>query len=243
MFTGGELEFPLRVHDKRLVNDADRILPTLYVLEPCSEVDPMRLRVDMERPAPRKLQPAVDALVKGEVVICPTDTGYAFGCGLSSAKGIAKLRQLKSIDEKSRKPLAMMVNELADFGTYGVMDNRIFRMVRRILPGPYTIVLKASIRIPRAMKNRDHEIGLRMPDNAVCRMLVERLGEPMLVGSVSAAEDIPEMEDPDLLELRHQGDVTCFVDAGPLWPDPSTVLRAGRDEIEVVREGQGAIPS
>jgi tRNA threonylcarbamoyl adenosine modification protein (Sua5/YciO/YrdC/YwlC family) len=203
----------------------------------------MRLRIDVERPAPRKLEPAVAALRKGSVVIVPTDTGYAFGCALSSPKGIAKLRQLKSIDERSSKPLSLMVNELNDFGKYGIMDNRVFRMARRILPGPYTIVLKASIDVPRAMKNRNHEIGLRMPDHAVCRMLVDLVGEPMLVGSVSPADEIPEMEDPDVLLLRHQADVEVVVDGGPLWPDPSTVLRAGRDDIEVVREGQGPVPS
>ncbi len=202
----------------------------------------MRLRIDMERPAPRKLQAAVDALRKGEVVIYPTDTGYAFGCPLSSPKGIAKLRRLKSIEDRSRKHLAMMVNDLADFARYGVVDNRVFRMVRRILPGPYTIILKASIDVPRTMKNRDHEIGLRMPDNAVCRMLVDLAGEPLLVGSVMPGEEIPEMEDPELLELRYRTEVACVIDAGPLWPEPSTILRAGREDIEVLREGQGPIP-
>ncbi len=202
----------------------------------------MRLWVDMERPAPRKLEPAAAAVRKGCVIIYPTDTGYAFGCALSSAKGIAKLRQLKSIESGSRKHLAMMVNEIADFGKYGIMDNRVFRMVRRILPGPYTVVLKASIDIPRSMKNRDHEIGLRMPDNAVCRMLVDLAGEPLLVGSVTSADDDPDMEDPEVLETRYQADVECVIDAGLLWPAPSTVLRAGHDEIEVLREGQGPIP-
>jgi tRNA threonylcarbamoyl adenosine modification protein (Sua5/YciO/YrdC/YwlC family) len=203
----------------------------------------MRIRIDMERPSPRKLGPAVSALGKGGVVIYPTDTGYAFGCALSSPKGIAKLRQLKSIESGSRKPLAMMVNELADFGKYAIVDNRVFRMVRRILPGPYTIILKASIDVPRAMKNKDHEIGLRMPDNAVCRMLVDLVGEPLLVGSVTASEELPEMEDPEFLEPRHRANVDVFIDAGPLWPDPSTVLRDGRVDIEVVREGQGPIPT
>lgn len=203
----------------------------------------MRLRIHMERPAPRKLAPAVDALRRGEVVIYPTDTGYAFGCALSCTKAIAKLRRLKGLEEDSRKPLAMMVNELADFGKYGIMDNQVFRMVRRILPGPYTIVLRATSEVPRVMRNRDHEIGLRMPESSVCRMLVELAGEPLLVGSVSGADDEPELEDAELFETRHRGDVKVVVDAGPLWPDPSTVLRAKDGGIEVLREGQGPVPS
>ena len=202
----------------------------------------MRLRIHIDRPAPRKLQPVVEAMNKGEVIIHPTDTGYAFGCALTSSKGIAKLKRLKQIDERSRKPLAMMVNDLSDFGKYGIMDNRGFRLVRRILPGPYTIILRASAEVPRAVKNRDQEIGLRMPQCELSRMLIEILGVPLLVGSVTAADTDPELEDPELLEVRFRGEVAVVIDAGALWPDPSTVLRIGRDEIEVLREGQGAIP-
>jgi tRNA threonylcarbamoyl adenosine modification protein (Sua5/YciO/YrdC/YwlC family) len=202
----------------------------------------MRLRIHIDRPAPRKLQPVVEAMHKGEVIIHPTDTGYAFGCALSSSKGIAKLKRLKQIDERSRKPLAMMVNDLSDFGKYGIMDNRGFRLVRRILPGPYTIILRASADVPRAVKNRDQEIGLRMPQCELSRSLIEILGVPLLVGSVTAADTDPELEDHELLEGRHRGEVGIVIDSGALWPDPSTVLRVGRDEIEVLREGQGAIP-
>ena len=81
-----------------------------------------------------------------------------------------------------------------------------------------------------------------MPDNAVCRMLVDLMAEPLLVGSVTAADLDPEMEDPEVLENRFGGEIQFILDAGPLWPDPSTVLRAGREAIEVLREGQGPIP-
>ena len=49
----------------------------------------MRIRVDIERPAPRQLAPAAEAARKGGVILYPSDTGYAFGCALSSTKGIA----------------------------------------------------------------------------------------------------------------------------------------------------------
>ena len=61
---------------------------------------PMRIRVDAERADPRKLAPAIESLRKGEVIVYPTDTGYAFGCALSSKRGINALRRLKGIDEK-----------------------------------------------------------------------------------------------------------------------------------------------
>jgi tRNA threonylcarbamoyl adenosine modification protein (Sua5/YciO/YrdC/YwlC family) len=202
----------------------------------------MRVRVDPDRPSPRKLAPAVDALRRDLVILYPTDTGYAFGCALSSRKGISVVRRLKGFDERSRKPLSMLVNELSDFGHYAIMETRVFRTVRRILPGPYTIVLEASGEIPRDMRNRDGEIGLRMPDSQVCRLLVELLGEPILTGSVTAGEVEPELEDPEEFERLYRGQVEVIVDGGPLWPEPSTVLRAEGQGLEVLRVGQGTVP-
>ncbi len=203
----------------------------------------MRIRVEPTRPAPRKLHEAVVALQRGGVIVYPTDTGYALGCAISSPKGIATLRKLKGIHERHEKPLTMLVNDLSDVSRYGHLGNRSFRLVRRLLPGPYTLVLRATSQVPRTMKNRGLEVGLRVPDHPVCRLLVELLGEPLLTGSVTPAEAEFELEDPEDLERRYAREVAVVVDAGPLWPDPSTVLRLVGDEVEVLREGQGELPT
>ncbi|PRP90253.1 Threonylcarbamoyl-AMP synthase [Enhygromyxa salina] len=202
-----------------------------------------RLRIDPDRPDPRKLMPAVDALRRGEVIIYPTDTGYAFGCALSSARGITTLRKLKNIHSKHSKPLTMLVESLNDMGRYGAMSNQAFRVVRRLLPGPYTMVLRATSDVPRAMKNRAHEVGMRLPDHKVCAMLVDLLGEPLLTGSVTPGEEPPELEDPEELEHHHGHDVALIIDGGHIWPEPSTVLRFDDNgDIEVLRAGQGPLP-
>lgn len=202
----------------------------------------MRLRVDPERPAPRKLEKAIEALRRDQVILYPTDTGYAFGCALSSRKAIAQIRVLKGFDERSKKPLAMLVNALGDFGRYAVMPTSVFRTVRRILPGPYTVVLEASHEVPREMRNRDGEIGLRMPALPVCRMLVDLLGEPIVSGSVTAGDEEPALEDPEDLERIHRGRIEVVIDVGPLWPEPSTILAARGNAFEVVRVGKGPVP-
>ena len=200
----------------------------------------MRIHIEPERPNPRKLQPAVDALRRGQVIIYPTDTGYAFGCALSSAKGIAAIRKLKGLDERSHKPLTMIVKDLAEVGRYGVMSNSHFRLIRRLLPGPYTLILKAASDVPRSMYNRNHEVGIRMPDHVVANLLVAEVGEPLLTGSVTPYDDnLPELEEPESYEQRHAREVAVVVDTGPLWPDPSTVLRFVDGEVEVLRQGKG----
>ena len=202
----------------------------------------MRLRIDPERPAPRKLSAAIEALGRDQVILYPTDTGYAFGCALSSRKGIASIRVLKGFDERSRKPLSMIVNDLSDFGRYAIMGTSVFRTVRRILPGPYTIVLEASAEVPRDMRNRHGEIGLRMPDLPICRMLVDLLGEPIVTGSLTPGEEEPALEDPEEFERFYRGRVDVIVDGGPMWPEPSTILQATGNELSVTRVGKGAVP-
>ncbi len=202
----------------------------------------MRVRVDPERPSPRKLTPIIEALQRDHVVLYPSDTGYAYGCALSSRKAISAIRSLKGFDARSRKPLSMLVNELSDFGRYAIMSTSVFRTVRRILPGPYTIILEASADVPRDMRNRHGEIGLRMPDSAVCRMLVEMLGEPLVSGSFTSGDDDPELEDPEDLERIYRGRVEIVLDGGPMWPEPSTILQAEGSELVVGRVGKGEIP-
>jgi tRNA threonylcarbamoyl adenosine modification protein (Sua5/YciO/YrdC/YwlC family) len=202
----------------------------------------MRVRVDPERPSPRKLGPAVEALHRDQVILYPTDSGYAFGCALSSRKGIGAIRALKGFDERSRKPLSMLVNELGDFGKYAIMDTSVFRTVRRILPGPYTIVLEASAEVPRDMRNRHGEIGLRMPDSPLCRLLVELLGEPIVTGSLTSGDETPELEDPEALERSYRGRIDVVVDGGPIWPEPTTILQSEGKELVVSRLGKGPVP-
>lgn len=202
----------------------------------------MIIRVDPERPAPRALRPAVEALQRGEVIVYPTDTGYAFGCAMSSPRGIAALRELKGIHEKHDKPLTMLVNDISALGSYAHVGNTAFRLIKRILPGPFTLVLRAGGAVPRTMRNRDREVGIRVPDHAVCRLLVELLGEPLLTGSLTPGENEPALEELEELEPPLRGSVKLFVDAGPLWPDPSTVIRLTEDVVEVLRQGQGQLP-
>lgn len=203
----------------------------------------MRIRVDAERPDPRKLEPALTALRRGEVVVYPTDTGYAFGCAMSSRRGVATCRKLKQIDEKHWKPLTMLVDSINAFGRYGALDTAGFRLVRRLLPGPYTIVLPATSDVPKLLRNRKHEIGLRWPEHRVCEQLVQGLGEPLLTGSVHPLDDEPELMEIDDYMPRYERQVAVFVDTGPLWPEPSTVLRLEDGEVEVLRAGQGELPS
>ena len=81
-----------------------------------------------------------------------------------------------------------------------------------------------------------------MPDLAVCRMLVDLLGEPLVSGSVTSGDEEPAIEDPEELERLYRGRIEVVIDVGPLWPEPSTILQARGSEFEITRVGKGPVP-
>ena len=201
-----------------------------------------RIRIDPARPSPHKLQPVTAALLAGDVIAYPTDMGYAFACPISSHRGVTLLRKLKGIGSKEKKPLTILVDSLPTMSHYGIMSNQAFRVIRRLLPGPYTIILPASSELPRSLRNRNNEVGLHLADEPISKILLEAINEPMFTASVRSADDEPELEEPEFLERFYGQGLCCIVDVGPLWPEPSTILRLHDDEIEVIRMGKGALP-
>ena len=99
----------------------------------------MILEVHAPTPSQRVIDQAVATLQRGGIVAFPTDTGYALGCDLFNKKAIARIYQIKRREEK--KPLSFICADLKELSQFAVVNNKAYRAMRRLLPGPYTFVL------------------------------------------------------------------------------------------------------
>ncbi len=133
--------------------------------------------------------------------------------------------------------MSIICNSIQQASQYVRISNFEFRILKRCFPGPYTIILAATREIPKLMLVRKKEIGVRIPENLTCQMLVDGLGHPILNTSLNP-DDYQEPE----LEIAEKYDhvAEIMLDAGPI-PDSgeSTVLKIFANEIEVLREGKG----
>jgi len=121
----------------------------------------MLLHMNPETPPERQLQQAVDLLEKGGLLIYPTDTVYALGCDIANKAAVERVCQLKGVDCKKHR-FACIVPDMKTLGQYTVqVDTATFKLVNRLLPGPYTLILNASNQIPRHFLNKRREVGLR----------------------------------------------------------------------------------
>lgn len=198
----------------------------------------MRLKINPENPQIRLVRHVVESLKQGGVVIYPTDTTYGLGCDIFNRKGVKKIYQIKQRDP--RKPFSFICNDLAEVSNYAQVSNFAFRILKRHLPGPYTFILEASKIVPEALTTRQKTVGIRIPDNAISRLIVQELGHPLVTTSANiSGEDA--IQDPELVDERMEKMVDMVVDGGVSMGIESTVISLIDDRIEVLREGAGDI--
>lgn len=199
----------------------------------------MLVKIYGDNPSERELKRVVEALERDGIVIYPTDSVYAFGCSLRSAKAVERLRRLRG---RSDAPLTVVFHDIAQVAEYCRVDNATFRILKRNLPGPFTFLLPASSRVPDKALERRRTIGIRIPAHPVARAVVEALGCPMITASVKDDDEVVEYTtDPELIEERYGREVSLVIDGGMGDNVPTTVVDLTGGEPEIVREGRAEL--
>lgn len=183
------------------------------------------------------LDEAVDVLVRGEIIIYPTDSLYALGCDALNNGAIERLCQVKGIDPR-RQSLSIVCSSLSMASEYARIDNEAFRILRSNFPGPFTFILPAATTLPKVFKGR-RTVGVRIPDNAIARALAERLGHPMLSTSIPQDEEGVE---PSTVALDYDNVASLLIDGGEGPATASTVVDLTDSRSpEIIREGLGQL--
>ena len=199
----------------------------------------MILEIDPVEPEPWLLARAAQVLRAGGIVVMPTDTVYGLTCGITHHDAIRRIYKLKDMDPK--KPLSVLVSDMSMVGRFAKgVSTPAYRLLKRVLPGPYTFIFKASPEVPKIMLRKRRTIGIRMPDNPIALALLEEMGEPLLSSSIRDPEH-DFVNNPDEIEKSLGSDVEMVIDGGILLPVPSTVVDLSDDEPVLIRDGKGDV--
>ncbi len=198
----------------------------------------MIIKINPENPQERLLRQAVTALLGGGLIAYPTDTTYAVGCDLYNLKGIAKIYQIKR--RPTSKPFSFICHDLKHISEYAQVGNYAYKMMKRLLPGPYTFVLEASRQVPKILQTKRRTVGIRVPDHPIVLTLVGLLGHPIISTSASLP-DGPVESDPYEIEDRFKPHLALVIDAGIILPAPSSIVSLIDDAPEIIREGKGPV--
>jgi tRNA threonylcarbamoyl adenosine modification protein (Sua5/YciO/YrdC/YwlC family) len=202
----------------------------------------MLIRIHHLTPDPRQLQKVIDVLRDGGVIIYPTDGVYAFGCDINKSKAVERVAKLKGI-KVEKADFSFVFDDLSRLTDYSKqVDTHIFKLMKSCLPGPYTFILNANNSVPKLFKNNKRTIGIRIPDNQICRSIVTELGNPIISTSVHDEDELVEYTtDPELIHERYKDQVDLVIDGGYGSLLPSTVIDCTGQMPELVRQGAGEV--
>ncbi len=198
----------------------------------------MMLSVHPENPQDRAITKAVEILRNGGIIVYPTDTVYGLGCDLHNKNAIERIYQLKRLDRI--KPFSFLCSDLKHISEYAKVSNHAFRFMKHLIPGPYTFVLPATRlkTIPKSVVSKRKSVGIRVPDNKICRAIIAALGNPIINTSVTD-ERGEILSDPVYIQKYFGYQVDMILDAGILPTIPSTVFELTGDTPVIVRKGAG----
>ena len=197
-----------------------------------------RLVIHPDNPQGRFLKAAADVLREGGLIVYPTDSIYGLGCDLFNKRAIEKIYQIKGNDK--RNYLSFICSDLKGISEYAYVSNAAYKIMRHLLPGPYTFILNATRQVPKVLLEKRKTVGIRIPDNAVCHDLLAEFGNPV----ISTSASLPGQDyigDPDTIESTFSRRVDLFLDAGPGGLEPSTVIDLTQDEPVLIRQGKGKV--
>ena len=193
------------------------------------------IKIHAESPEKEKIETALEILRQGGTVVYPTDTVYGVGANIFQEKAVLDVYSMK--ERALDKPVSVCLSQVKDIKKIAIINPVVEDIVRKILPGPYTLILKRNETVPSQITGGTDKIGVRIPDNSICQELSREFpitttsanisGHP---SPISAQEARKELDDhPDII-----------IDSGPCRGGiSSAVIDLTVNPPLIIREGAG----
>ena len=181
----------------------------------------------------------VQALKDGKVIAYPTDSGYALGCKMGLKKPLQQIKKIRDLDDKHN--FTLICRDLSEISHYAKVDNIVYRLLKRVTPGGYTLILSATSKVPGLMLNKSKKtIGIRIPDHPVPRIIIEALGEPLLSTTfILANKEIVSVYSEDFVNEPCAQMIDYILESDYCGYQPTTVVDMTKMPSRVLRIGSG----
>ncbi|HEX2810353.1 MAG TPA: L-threonylcarbamoyladenylate synthase [Kineosporiaceae bacterium] len=194
--------------------------------------------VHPDNPQARSIGQIVELIRGGGLIAYPTDSCFALGCQLGNREGLARIRQIRHLDD--RHHFTLVCRDFAQLGQFVQVNNAVFRLVKAATPGSYTFILPATPEVPRRLLHpKKHTVGVRIPRHTVVQSMLTELGEPL----VSSTLLLPDQDEPMTQgwEIKERLDhvVDAVIDSGDCGIEPTTVIDLSTEQPEILRRGAG----
>lgn len=195
-------------------------------------------QIHPQNPQLRLIKQACNILVKGGLIVYPTDSGYALGCHIGDKAAMERIRRLRDLDADHN--FTLVCRDLSELSTYAKFNNAVFRLLKAHTPGPYTFILPATKEVPRRLQHaKKKSIGLRIPEHPIALALLEELDQPLMSSTLILPGDDMPMTDAEAISDAIGKQVDLIIDGGACGAEPTTVVEFYDDIPEIARIGMG----
>ncbi|MFK3917232.1 L-threonylcarbamoyladenylate synthase [Psychrobacter sp. NPDC078501] len=195
-----------------------------------------------DNPQPRLIEQAADLLRRDQLIIYPTDTSYAFGCRLGAKDALAKLKQIRELDDKHQ--FTLLCRDLSEIANYATVDNVQFKQLKAHTPAPITFILTATKDVPKKLAHaKKKTIGIRVPSNPIAQALLEAMDEPILTSSLILPNRDDILDDPFEIEDLLVNQIDGLINAGIKTTKLTTIVDMTSSVPEVIRQGAANVDS
>tara|TARA_B100001029_G_C14840541_1_gene328101 strand:+ start:65 stop:679 length:615 start_codon:yes stop_codon:yes gene_type:complete len=200
----------------------------------------MLIKIHPENPNARQIKQVIECLKDGGVIVYPSDTVYGIGCDIFKKKSVERIARIKGVNLKKNN-FSFICSNLSHISHYTKqINNRVYKLMKRNLPGPFTFILNANSSIPKLFKTNKKTIGIRIPNHKIPLDIVSHLENPILTASVKDNDKILEHStNPELIYEKLKNVVDIVIDGGYTGNIPSTVIDCTKSEFVILRKGKG----
>lgn len=191
-----------------------------------------------DTPQQRYINKAVKILKEGGVIIYPTDTVYGIGCDIFNKEALERIFSIKN--DGVTKLFSFVCSDLKDIAKYAKVSDYAYRMMKHLLPGPYTFILPAAKQVPKKLWSKRKTVGIRVPKHPVALKLAVELGNPIVSTSTTNRKGELILDPVDIQRIFNN-QVDLMLAHGGLSGKLSSIIDLSKEAPEIIREGAGDV--
>jgi L-threonylcarbamoyladenylate synthase len=181
-------------------------------------------------PTTKNIQKARQIIKNGGLIIYPTDTLYGLGADIFNQKAVEKIFTIKGRDFK--KPISIMVSKIEEIRKLAFLNQEQEKIVKGLLPGPFTIILKKKKNIPKILTAGSSKVGIRIPDSKICQKLSKNL--PITTTSANLSGQKPTLNIKKLAKIFDK-QIDLILKGKDLSGKPSTIIDLTKKPFKIIR--------
>ncbi len=160
-------------------------------------------------------------LSSGGLLAFPTETVYGLGVIYNNKESYDRLIQVKR--RPPEKPFTLMCGDIKDIYKYAEVSPLADKLIKKFMPGQFTIILKAKPGLPNWVVSKEGNVGIRVPDNKLVSSLIKGVGSPLLVPSANKSGEPPLTKDKDVINIFNN-EIDGIIKGASTSNVPSTIV-------------------